>query len=72
MCVVAVLQTLARTMEQERRLHDLKMRVAELRSQYSTRLADLRSGRGPHEIIEVSPVGDAPTVATGAAMRKAA
>jgi hypothetical protein len=52
--VTVVLHTLARSLQEERRVSELRDRVMELRAGYNLRLAEL-AGRG---IDEVSPVGE--------------
>lgn len=52
--VVAVLLTLARQIEHERSVVDLRKRIVEVRQAYAQRLTDQRSG----EILEVAPVED--------------
>lgn len=42
--LTAILHTLARTFNEERKVHDLKVRVFELRKSYAKRLAEI-SGR---------------------------
>jgi len=52
---LAMLHTLAHAYQQERRVHDLKLRVIDLRKSYTKRLAELQ-GRG--EVVEVGEDGD--------------
>lgn len=56
--VTAVLHTLARYLQSERELHDLRIRVQEVRAGYARRLAELAARSG--EVIEVAPITDQP------------
>lgn len=56
--VTAVLHTLARYLQSERELHDLRIRVQEVRAGYASRLAELAARSG--EVIEVAPINEQP------------
>jgi hypothetical protein len=55
--VLAILGAAARTRKEQCRLHDLKVRVHELRSAYQRRLVELRRG-GELPVIEAVPVDE--------------
>ena len=65
LCITGMLYTLAKTFRTERDVHDLRVRVADLRTRYVTRLAE-------EEIIEVDAVDDAPGTMLPPAQRVAA
>jgi hypothetical protein len=49
--LTAVLHTLAKAFDEERKVHDLKRKVHELRRAYAKRLAEI-NGRGPAEFVD--------------------
>lgn len=56
--VTAVLHTLARYLQAERELHELRQRVRDVRTSYARRLAEIAERAG--EVIEVAPITDQP------------
>lgn len=65
LCITGMLYTLAKTFRAEREVHDLKVRVADLRTQYVSRL-------GADEVIEVDVIDDAPSATAHTSHRMAA
>lgn len=64
---MAVLWTVARAYDDERKVHDLKTRVAELRANYAKRIAEMHAREagedlGEVDVIEVDEVPDAAPV----------
>lgn len=56
---LGILYTLAQAFAHEQRVHDLKLRVSELRRSYSRRLAEIgQSPKEADELIEAVPVSD--------------
>lgn len=59
--ITAILHTIAQQYGEERRMHDLKVRVAELRKIYAAHLAEV-SGKSAEEIVtqfKEKPIGPA-------------
>jgi hypothetical protein len=54
--IIAVLLTIAKRIQHERDIVDLRLRVVEVRRNYAARLGQRHAG----ETIEVAPVEDAP------------
>ena len=59
--VTAVLHTLARYLQAERELQDLRLRVQDVRATYARRLAEIAERAG--EVIEVAPIAEQPDTA---------
>lgn len=58
---IGILYTLAQTFAHERRVHELKIRVVELRRSYSKRLAEMGRPHGDTgEVIDAIPVDQQP------------